>query len=125
MRDRVEELRATIRHHDHCYYVLDRPEITDLAYDQLMRELIALEAAHPELVTPDSPTQRVGGLASDRFEKREHVAPLLSLPNALSSADLEEFEGRIRRAQNLTGPLAYTCEPKMDGLSVAVTYVAG
>jgi DNA ligase (NAD+) len=122
---RHAELVAGIRHHDHCYYVLDRPEITDGEYDALMRELTGIEAAWPDLVTPDSPTQRVAGAPSEKFEKREHVSPLLSLANAFTPADLEEFEGRIRRGLDRTGPLAYTCEPKMDGLSVAITYRDG
>ncbi|MBI4861678.1 MAG: NAD-dependent DNA ligase LigA, partial [Candidatus Riflebacteria bacterium] len=122
---RIQDLRTRIRHHDHCYYVLDRPEVTDAQYDALMKELADLESAHPDLVEPDSPTRRVAGQPSERFEKRAHIAPLLSLANALSVPELEEFELRVRRALGATGPLEFTCEPKMDGLSVAVSYERG
>jgi DNA ligase (NAD+) len=123
-RTRVDELRRLIAHHDHLYYALDRPEVSDAEYDALMGELRALEAAHPELVAPDSPTQRVAGQVSDAFATVEHLAPMLSLDNATSEADLREFESRIKRA--LPGvEYTYVCEPKVDGLGVALLYEEG
>jgi DNA ligase (NAD+) len=123
-RQRVDELRRLIARHDHLYYALDRPEVSDAEYDALMRELRGLETAHPELLSPDSPTQRVSGQVSDAFATVEHLAPMLSLENATSEADLREFEARIKRA--LPGvPFAYVCEPKVDGLGVALLYESG
>ena len=123
-RKRVNELRRLIAHHDHRYYTLDRPEISDAEYDALMRELRELEAAHPELVTPESPTQRVAGQVSDAFATVEHLTPMLSLDNATSEADLREFEARLKRV--LPGAtFSYVCEPKVDGLSVALVYEDG
>jgi DNA ligase (NAD+) len=123
-RKRVEELRRLIARHDHLYYALDRPEITDAEYDALMRELRALEADHPDLVTSDSPTQRVSGQVSDAFATVEHLAPMLSLENASSEADLREFEARLKRA--LPGAeFTYVCEPKVDGLGIALLYENG
>jgi DNA ligase (NAD+) len=123
-RNRVDELRKQIARHDHLYYVLDRPEATDAEYDALVRELRELESRHPELVTPDSPTQRVAGQVSDAFATVEHLAPMLSLENAASEADLREFEARIKRA--LPGAsFTYVCEPKVDGLGVALLYENG
>jgi DNA ligase (NAD+) len=124
VRQRVDELRRLIAHHDYLYYVLDRPEISDADYDALVQELRRLEAAHPELITPDSPTQRVSGQVSEAFAPVEHAAAMLSLDNALDERDLREFEARLRRA--LPGAtFAYVCEPKVDGLGVALLYEAG
>jgi DNA ligase (NAD+) len=123
-RERIEELRAEIRRHDHLYHVLDAPEITDEAYDALVRELRALEAAHPDLLTPDSPTQRVAAVApADQFAPVRHPAPLLSLDNAFEPAELRDFDARIARVTH--APRAYVVEFKIDGLSVAVTYQDG
>ena len=123
-RKRVDELRKLIARHDHLYYALDRPEVSDAEYDALMRELRDLEAAHPELVTAESPTQRVSGQVSDAFATVEHLAPMLSLENATSEADLREFEARLKRA--LPGvEFSYVCEPKVDGLGVALLYEDG
>src|SRR4029453_9011541 len=120
-RKRVDELRRLIAHHDHLYYALDRPEVSDAEYDALMRELRDLEATNPDLVTPESPTQRVSGQVSDAFATVEHLAPMRSLENATSEADLREFEARLKRA--LPGvEFRYVCEPKVDGLGVAVLY---
>jgi DNA ligase (NAD+) len=118
---RAGELRAELRRHEHLYYVLDAPQITDAAYDALMNELRQLEAAHPELVTPDSPTQRVGGKPAEGFRKVAHSRPMLSLDNAYSAEELAAWEARCRE---LAGPLAveYVAELKMDGLSVALRY---
>jgi DNA ligase (NAD+) len=123
-RKRVDELRKLINRHDHLYYALDRPEVSDAEYDAFTRELREIEAAHPELVTPDSPTQRVSGQGSDAFATVEHLAPMLSLENATSEGDLREFEARIKRA--LPGvDFGYVCEPKVDGLGVALLYENG
>ena len=121
---RIEELREQIRHHDYCYYVLNRPEVSDAEYDRLIRELRALEGAHPDLITADSPTQRVAGQPVDVFASVEHKAAMLSLDNAMGPDALREFEARIRRA--LPGArFEYVCEPKIDGLGVALLYEKG
>jgi DNA ligase (NAD+) len=121
---RVTELREAIHRHDYLYYVENRPEISDAEYDRLVRELRDLEARHPELVTPDSPTQRVAGAPTTAFKPVEHRAAMLSLDNAASPDDLREFEARIRRA--LPGArFAYVCEPKVDGLGIALLYERG
>jgi len=121
---RAEELRSQIRYHDYRYYVLDSPEISDAEYDELMRELRELEARFPELVTPDSPTQRVGGEPVEAFGIVEHRVPLLSLANAFSR---EELDAWFRRAVGLAGrdDLAMVVEPKIDGLAVALVYEDG
>jgi DNA ligase (NAD+) len=117
----IEKLREELRRHEHLYYVLDAPEISDAEYDALMNELKRLEAAHPELVTPDSPTQRVGGKPAEGFKKAQHSRPMLSLDNAYSA---EELAGWDRRVRELAGdlPVEYTAELKLDGLSVALRY---
>jgi DNA ligase (NAD+) len=121
---RISELREQIHHHDYLYYAQARPEISDAEYDALMRELRELEAAFPDLVTPDSPTQRVAGQPVDAFRSVEHRAAMLSLDNATSPDDLREFEARLHRALPGT-PLAYVCEPKIDGLGIALLYERG
>src|ERR1017187_9839064 len=92
----VEELREDLRRHEHLYYVLDRPEITDAEYDALMRRLQELEGQHPELAAPDSPTQRVGGKPREGFTKVRHTSQMLSLDNALNEAELRDFDRRVR-----------------------------
>jgi len=121
---RVEDLREKINHHNYRYYVLDSPEISDAEYDELMRELNQLEAEHTELVTPDSPTQRVGAPPVEAFGVVEHPQPLLSLANAFS---YEELAAWHKRASSLLGRRQFdlVCEPKIDGLAVALTYVDG
>ncbi|MCX8125829.1 MAG: NAD-dependent DNA ligase LigA [Dehalococcoidia bacterium] len=121
---RVEELRKLIEYHNYRYYVLDSPEISDAEYDRLMQELRQLEAEHPELVTPDSPTQRVGAPPVESFGVVEHPQPLLSLANAFTDEDLEAWH---RRAVSLLGGRHFdlVCELKIDGLAVALTYVNG
>ena len=121
---RVTELREQIRHHDYLYYVETRPEILDAAYDALMRELRELEARFPELATPDSPTQRVAGQVVEAFAPVEHRAAMLSLDNATTPEQLREFEARLLRAQP-GARLDYVCEPKIDGLGVALLYQDG
>ena len=117
----IEALRDKLRHHEHLYYVLDAPEVSDAQYDAWMRELRALEEEHPELRTEDSPTQRVGGKPKDGFVKVAHSRPMLSLDNAYDEAELREWDRRVRE---LAGEktVAYVCELKMDGLSLALTY---
>jgi len=123
-RQRIEELREIINHHNYRYYVLDSPEISDAEYDELMRELRQLEAELPELVTPDSPTQRIGAPPVEAFGVVEHPQPLLSLANAFS---YEELAAWHKRVSNLLGGRQFdlVCEPKIDGLAVALTYVDG
>ncbi len=123
-RQRIEELREELRRHEHLYYVLDQPEITDAEYDALMRQLRDLEAEHPDLITPDSPTQRVGGKPREGFVKVAHSAPMLSLDNALNEAELRDFDRRVRDLLN-GEPYRYVAELKMDGLSMAAHYDAG
>jgi DNA ligase (NAD+) len=121
---RVVELRERIHHHDYLYYVEARPEVSDAEYDALMRELKALEAEFPDLIAPDSPTQRVAGAPIDAFQPVEHRVAMLSLDNATSPDDLREFEARIGRV--LPGQrFSYVCEPKIDGLGVALLYARG
>jgi len=121
---RVETLRREIRRHDELYHAQDRPEIADAEYDALKRELVALEEAHPELVTADSPTRTVGARRSEAFAPVEHRGAMLSLDNAMSVDDLREFEARLRRA--LPGAsFQFVCEPKIDGLGVALLYGRG
>ena len=126
-RDRVRALREQIRAADHAYYVLDQPLLTDAEYDRSMRELLELEAAHPDLVTPDSPTKRVAGTPSERFAKVAHRVPMLSLGNIQSDGELEEFDARIHRLLGLAADVRvrYVCEPKLDGLAVELTYREG
>jgi DNA ligase (NAD+) len=120
----IEELRETLRHHEHLYYVLDQPQITDAEYDLMMRRLQALEAEHPELISPDSPTQRVGGKPREGFVKVPHSSPMLSLDNALNEEELREFDRRVRDL--LDGQaFEYVAELKLDGLSMAAHYRDG
>jgi DNA ligase (NAD+) len=125
--ERVAELRQQIRHHEERYYIFDAPELSDAEFDALMRELSALEDAHPELADPDSPTRRVGGRPAQGFETARHLAPMLSLDNAYSQDELREFHARACRALDLPedSALAYVAELKIDGLSIALTYERG
>jgi DNA ligase (NAD+) len=120
----IDALRETLRHHEYLYYVLDTPEVSDAQYDQWMRELRGLEDAHPELRTTDSPTQRVGGKPKEGFAKVPHSRPMLSLDNAYDEGELREW---YRRVHELAGEkdIAYACELKLDGLSLALTYEDG
>ena len=123
---RINELRDQIRHHENCYYVLNAPEISDEQFDALLHELERLEAEHPDLVTPDSPTQRVAGRPTDSFPTVEHIAPMLSLDNAYSEDELRAFDERVRKGAGLGGgPVPYVAELKIDGLSIALTYEDG
>ncbi|HEY8418399.1 MAG TPA: NAD-dependent DNA ligase LigA [Limnochordales bacterium] len=124
VRAQVERLRQEIEHHNYRYYVLDDPEISDAEFDRLLRELERLEAEYPELVTPDSPTQRVGAPPSAAFATVVHRVPMLSLANAFSPEELRAFDARIRKLAE-TDRLAYVCEPKFDGLAVSLLYENG
>jgi len=121
---KIDALRDKIRYHEHRYHVLDSPEISDADFDKLIDELIALEAVHPELVTPDSPTQRVGGKPSEEFAKVRHSTPMLSLGKTTSETELRDWE---RRVHELTGEsqVDYVCELKLDGMSLALRFNGG
>ena len=121
-RERVEELKELLIEANYRYYVLDNPTMADFEYDHMLRELEILENENPELVTPDSPTQRVGGAAITAFEKYQHPVPLMSLQDVFSLDELNEFLDRIIRAEPYT---EFSVEPKVDGLSVALEYVDG
>jgi DNA ligase (NAD+) len=123
--ERITELRSEIRRHEELYYVQAAPEISDTEFDALMRELQELEAAHPELVSPDSPTQRVGGRPAEGFATVEHLVPMLSLDNAYNEEELRQFDERVRRGLGTTDPVDYVAELKIDGLSIALTYQDG
>ena len=121
----LQELRDTLRHHEHLYYVLDAPELTDAQYDALMNKLKRLEETHPELITPDSPSQRVGGKPREGFMKMPHSRPMLSLDNAYNEEELRAWGQRVRDALPSTEAVRYVCELKLDGLSLALHYRAG
>jgi len=121
---KIEKLRKEIHHHDHLYYVLDKPEISDAEYDKLFRQLQELESQHPELITPDSPTQRVGGEPLKSFQSVTHKEPLLSLDNAMDEEELLEFDRRVREGLDKT-KIDYVCELKIDGLAITLTYKKG
>ncbi|MGM0769883.1 MAG: NAD-dependent DNA ligase LigA [Pseudomonadota bacterium] len=123
--NRVEELRLAISEHNYRYYVLDDPQVPDAEYDRLFRELQELEASHPELVTEDSPTRRVGANAETSFEEVVHRIPMLSLDNAFSDEELKDFDRRIRDRLKTDDLIEYVCEPKLDGLAVSLHYEQG
>jgi len=126
-RARAEELRRQLEHHNRMYYVLDEPQVTDAEYDALFRELQAIEGQYPELVTPASPTQRVGGAALDKFAPLPHRLPMLSLENATNEEEIREFDQRVKKvlALPVEADVGYVCEPKMDGLAVELVYEDG
>ena len=119
---KAEAMREDLRHHEYLYYVMDSPELTDAQYDAKMNALKALEAEHPDLVTPDSPTQRVGGKPKDGFVKTPHSRPMLSLDNAYGEEDLRAWDTRLREALPSSEAVRYVCEVKLDGLSLALHY---
>jgi DNA ligase (NAD+) len=123
--EKIEALREVLRHHEHLYYVLDAPEWSDAQYDQRMNELKALEAEHPELVTADSPTQRVGGKPKDGFQKVAHSRPMLSLDNAYNEEELRAWAERVQGGLAHGEVARFVCELKLDGLSLALQYVPG
>ncbi|MEE8042698.1 MAG: NAD-dependent DNA ligase LigA, partial [Pseudomonadales bacterium] len=121
----IDELRRSVEYHNHRYHVLDDPEISDADFDALFDRLVELEAGHPELVTEDSPTQRVGGAPLDQFETVVHTLPMLSLDKCTNESGLQEFDGRIRTRLGREDALTYTCEPKIDGVAVNLRYESG
>jgi len=122
VKKRIEELKDTLNQYNYEYYVLDQPTVSDASYDQLMQELIKLEDEYPEYQTPDSPTQRVGGEVSEKFEKVEHIRPMLSLSNVFSEDEIRAFDAKINKAVK---DYTYTAELKIDGLSVSILYNNG
>src|ERR1051325_5877049 len=120
----LEKLRDEIRHHDDLYYQKAKPEISDQAYDALLKKLIDLEAAHPELVTPDSPSQRVGGKPIEGFKSVRHAMRMMSIDNTYAEEEVGEFDTRLKK---LLGhdKFEYTCEPKIDGVSLSLRYEDG
>jgi len=122
---RIERLRSSLQYHSHLYHTLNKPKITDAEYDALMRELISLEKQHPELITPDSPTQRVGAEPLPEFTKVEHPYPMTSLADAFSTDEVEAWLERVRRLLPDEAHLEFVVEPKIDGLAVALTYENG
>ena len=121
---RAEELRSRLREASHRYYVLDAPTLSDAEYDRLFRELEQIEAEHPDLITPDSPTRRVGAAPSEKFAKVTHRRQMMSLANAMTEAEFLEFDGRVHRLLG-DDPVRYVVEPKLDGLAVTLTYENG
>ena len=121
---RIADLRARIEKANYEYHVLDQPSLSDEAYDALMRELRSLEEKHPELVTPGSPTQRVGAIPSERFAPVAHARPMLSLSNVFDEAELRAFDGRVRKGLGRED-VGYVCELKIDGLAINLTYEDG
>ncbi|MEX1993464.1 MAG: NAD-dependent DNA ligase LigA [Steroidobacteraceae bacterium] len=125
LRQRAQRLRAEIERHNYRYHVLDDPQIPDAEYDRLMRQLRELEAQHPELIVPESPTQRVGGAPVAGFEEVRHRLPMLSLDNAFAREEVEAFDRRVRERLETEKEISYSCEPKLDGLAVSLTYREG
>ena len=123
--DNIQELRDQINHHNYLYYVLDEPSLPDAEYDRLMRELQALESDHPELVTSDSPTQRVGGAPLSGFTEVQHERPMLSLDNAMNAEEFAAFDQRVRDRLKSSEEIEYACEPKLDGLAISLLYIDG
>ncbi|HKL27214.1 MAG TPA: NAD-dependent DNA ligase LigA, partial [Desulfuromonadales bacterium] len=122
---RHAELCRELHRHNALYHALDRPEISDAEYDRLLRELLDLEQQHPELVTPDSPSQRVGAPPLDKFPPYQHAVPMLSLENAFDAAELRAFDQRVRRYLATEAALDYACELKLDGVAVELIYENG
>ena len=122
---KVRELRKQIEHHNYRYHVLDDPEVSDAEYDRLLRELKALEEAHPDLITPDSPTQRVGATPVSELDEVVHAKPMLSLDNAFTEEDLTSFDRRVRERLEDAAQVEYAAEPKLDGLAVSFRYESG
>lgn len=124
-RKRIEELRKQINYHNYLYYVLDSPEISDAEYDKLFRELKELEEKFPELITPDSPTQRVGGEPLPEFKQLKHRLPMLSLDNVFNAEEARDFDERVKKVLKTKDEIEYVCEPKLDGLAVELIYENG
>src|SRR6058998_4113631 len=125
VQQRLDELREQVDHHLHRYHVLDDPEISDAEYDRLFDELKTLEEEHPELIAPDSPTQRVGAPVSGRFQKVQHLTPMGSLEKVTTDEALEKWAGDVRKRLESDEPVAFVTEPKIDGLAINLTYEGG
>jgi DNA ligase (NAD+) len=125
VRQRATQLRAEIDRHNYRYHVLDDPEIPDAEYDRMLRELRALEEKHPDLIVPESPTQRIGGAPIAVFAEVRHRKPMLSLDNAFTREEVAAFDRRVRERLKTEGEIDYCCEPKVDGLAVSLTYRDG
>src|SRR5947208_9108598 len=123
-KQRIEQLRNELNHHNHLYYVEARPQISDREFDRLLQELIDLERANPDLIMPDSPTQRVGGDVQDALKPVRHAVPMMSIDNTYSDAEVRAFDDRVRRALDGEKP-SYVLEPKIDGASVSLRYEDG
>src|SRR5262245_14059494 len=124
--ERLRELRDAIRHQQECYYIRHAPEISDEEFDRLLHELEQIEQEHPDLITLDSPTQRVGGRPIEGFETVGHIVPMLSLDNVYNNEELKAFDERVRKGAGLgETPVPYVAELKIDGLSIALTYEHG
>ncbi|MGA1384049.1 MAG: NAD-dependent DNA ligase LigA [Steroidobacteraceae bacterium] len=125
IRQRAAELRRDIEHHNYRYYILDDPEIPDAEWDRLLQALRELEERYPELITPESPTQRVGATPTDEFAEVRHRLPMLSLDNAFTEEDLKNFDRRVRERLGVSEDIEYSAEPKLDGLAISITYERG
>src|SRR5213080_1483142 len=125
VQQRLDELRERVDHHLYRYHVLDDPEISDAEYDRLFDELKTLEEEHPDLITPDSPTQRVGAPPSDRFQKVQHLTPMGSLEKVTDDESLFKWADDVRKRLDSDEPVAYVIEPKIDGLAINLTYEDG
>ena len=124
-REEAKELRRAIEHHNYLYYVLDSPTIDDHEYDQLLSRLTRIEGSFPELVTPDSPTQKVGGAPREGFSQVEHTIPMLSLTSVFSGDEVMEFDSRVKKFLETEDDVVYVAEPKIDGLAIELVYVGG
>src|SRR4030043_2064440 len=125
IKKRVEKLREEIEYHNHRYYVLDQPEVSDAQYDRMMRELEKLEEEHPELPPPNSPTQRVGAPPLEASDIVRHTLPMLSLANAFDENEARDFDKRVRKLLGSPDEVVYVAEPKLDGLAVELVYERG
>jgi len=125
MKDQVQKLRDKINQYNYQYYVLDNPTVPDAQYDRLLQELITLEREHPEFITPDSPTQRVGAETLKAFSEVKHFVPMLSLENAFIEKQVSDFDKRIKEKLNINNSIQYCCEPKLDGLAINLIYESG
>lgn len=123
--ERLKTLRDLVRQHDYNYFVLDQPQISDYDYDQLFREMLDLEQKYPDLIVPDSPSQRVGGEALPEFERATHRRPMISLANTYSVEEVIEFDQRVKKFLGYDRPITYFCEPKLDGLAIELIYEEG
>ena len=125
LQQQASELRKLINRHNYLYYVIDNPDITDSEYDRLFQTLQQLEAEHPTLLTADSPTQRVGGKALDKFSQITHALPMLSLDNVFDAEELQAFDHRVHDRLNTVNMQLYSAEPKLDGLAISIRYEHG